>query len=54
MNLLLDIVAANQDVFKNTDETFTQIIPFSKINEAMDALQQNKVECYRTILAWDA
>jgi len=54
MNLLLDIVAANQDLFKNTDETFTQIIPFSKVNEAMDALQQNKVECYRTILAWDA
>jgi D-arabinose 1-dehydrogenase-like Zn-dependent alcohol dehydrogenase len=53
MNLLLEIVAANQDVFKNKPETFTEIVPFSQVNEAMDALQENKVKCYRTILAWD-
>jgi uncharacterized zinc-type alcohol dehydrogenase-like protein len=53
MKLLLELASANPDVFKNKPGWHTQMMPFSKVNDAMDALQESKADGFRIILQWD-
>ncbi|PXF46046.1 putative formaldehyde dehydrogenase AdhA [Gracilariopsis chorda] len=49
---MMELVAANMDFMKDIDGWKTEHLPMSKVNEAMDLLQNRKNAAYRYVLEW--
>lgn len=50
--LMLDLASQNQKVFANRPGWSTEVMPFEKLNEAMEALKNSKNAGFRILLKW--
>jgi D-arabinose 1-dehydrogenase-like Zn-dependent alcohol dehydrogenase len=51
-NSLLAMAADNWDLLQDTDDWKIEVVPFDKVNEAMNNLKDRKNKGYRYVLEW--
>jgi hypothetical protein len=46
------MAADNWDLLQDTDDWKIEVVPFDKVNEAMNSLKDRKNKGYRYVLEW--